>query len=114
MVDSAGNSGAEVDGTLLATVASTAASSVPGVARLHDGVRERIVRSLRRGDAVGGVRMRRTLDGLEFDVQIVVEPDTDMVNVARRVERDVADAVRRVDDGAVVKVKVHVRDVSDG
>ena len=114
MVETAGNGGAEVDGRLLATIAATAASAVPGVARLHDSVPERIVRSIRRGDAVRGVKMRRTPEGMEFDVQIVIEPEIDMVDMARRVDREVSDAVRRVDDGSPVEVKVHIRDVSDG
>jgi uncharacterized alkaline shock family protein YloU len=114
MVNAVGNSGPEIDGTLLATIASTAASGVLGVARLHDTLPERIIRSIRRSDAVGGVKMRRTPEGVQFDVNIVIEPDTDMVDLVRRVERDVTDAVRRVDNGASVEVKVHVRDVTDG
>ena len=114
MVETASNGGAEIDGKLLATIAATAASAVPGVARLHDSLPDRILRSIRRGDAVGGVEMRRTPEGLDFDVQIVIEPEIDMVPMARRVESEVAEAVRRVDDGALVEVRVHIRDVSDG
>lgn len=114
MAETAGNGGAEIDGRLLATIAATAASAVPGVARLHDSLPERIFRSIRRGDRVGGVEMRRTPEGLEFDVQIVIEPETDMVDVISRVEREVAEALRRVDDGVPVEVRVHIRDVTDG
>ena len=106
--------GPEIDDPLLASIASTAASGVLGVARLHETVPGRIVRRIRRNDAAGGVNMRRTPEALQFDVYIVIEPDTDMVNVVRIVERDVVDAIRRVDKRASVEVKVHIRDVSDG
>ncbi len=104
----------EIDDSLLASIASTAASGVLGVARLHETVPGRIIRRIRRRDAVGGVKMRRTPEALQFDVNIVIQPDTDMVDVARIVERDVVDAVRRVDKTASVEVKVYIRDVADG
>ena len=114
MARALGNSRYDVDDTLLATVAATAASAVPGVVRLYDSWQGRIIRTIRRVDSVGGVRMRQTLDSLEFDIHIVIEPDTDMLNVARRVERNVTDAVRRVNNGTSVRVKVRIQDISDG
>ena len=112
--EAVGNCGPEIDDRLLATVAATAAGGVLGVARLHDTLPDRILRTIRRSRELGGVKTRRTADGLHFDVSIVIEPDTDLVNLVRRVEGDVTDAVSRVDNRVSVEVKVHIRDVASG
>ena len=112
--DAVGKCGPEIDDKLLATVAYTAAGGVLGVARLHDTLPDRILRTIRRSHELGGVKTRRTADGLHFDVSVVIEPDTDLVKLVRRVERDVTDAVRRIDNRVSVDVKVHIRDVANG
>ncbi len=97
---------------VLSTVVAMTARSVPGVARLSDSLLSRLGRVIRRDPNPGGVRLRQTESGVFVDVNIVIQPDSNMVEVAGRVQRDVSEAVRRVAGASICEVNVHIQDVN--
>ena len=97
---------------MLATVVAMTTRSVPGVARLSDSFLSRLGRIIRRDQNPGGVRLRQTEPGVFVDVYIVIQPDSNMVEVAGRVQTDVSEAVRRVAGASICEVNVHIQDVN--
>jgi uncharacterized alkaline shock family protein YloU len=98
--------------TVLLTVARLTALTVPGVARLAP-VPGGVNRLFRRGTAEG-IRLELADDSVSLALYLVLLPEVNVREVARRVQADVARAIEETVGKSVARVDVHVEDVDYG
>jgi uncharacterized alkaline shock family protein YloU len=95
---------------VLLTIARLSALGVPGVARMSP-VPGGVNRLLRRG--VGdGVRIEVRNQAVSVDLYLVVNPETQLQEVSRAVQAEVARAIHEMVGMDVVSVNVHIEDVA--
>lgn len=95
--------------TVLVTVARLTALSVPGVSRLAP-VPGGANRLFRRG-ASEGIRLEVTDESVALALYLVLLPEVNVREVARRVQAEVARAIEETVGKSVGRVDVHVEDV---
>jgi uncharacterized alkaline shock family protein YloU len=98
--------------TVLATITRLSALSVPGVARLAP-IPGGVNRLFRRG-VNEGIRLDVTDSSVSVELYMVLLPETNIREVARRVQSDVARAIEDTVGMRVTQVDVHIEDVDYG
>lgn len=98
--------------TVLATVTRLTALSVPGVSRLAP-VPGGVNRLFRRG-VNEGIRLDVSDSSVSVELYMVLLPETNIREVARRVQSDVARAIEETVGMRVTRIDVHVEDVDYG
>lgn len=94
----------------LITIVRQATLSVPGVSRMGD-VPGGVGRLLRRTPKANGVRITVQDNTATIDLHIVLEANTNMREVSREVQREVARAMHDIAGFDVTSVDVHIADV---
>lgn len=94
---------------VLITVARLTALSVPGVSRLAP-VPGGANRLFRRG-ATEGIRLEVSDESVSLALYLVLLPEVNVREVARRVQADVARAIEETVGKTVGRVDVHIEDV---
>lgn len=95
---------------VLLTIARLSALGVPGVARMSS-VPGGVNRLFQRG--VGeGVRIEVKDQAVSVDLYLVVNPDTQLQDVSRAVQAEVARAIHEMVGMEVLSVNVHIEDVA--
>ena len=98
--------------TVLATITRLSALSVPGVARLAS-IPGGVNRLFRRG-VNEGIRLDVTDSSVSVELYLVLLPETNIREVARRVQTDVARAIEETVGMRVTRVDDNVEDVDYG
>lgn len=98
--------------TVLVTITRLAALAVPGVDRLAP-VPGGVNRLFRRG-MNEGIRLEVTNSTVSIDLYLVFLPETNIREVARRVQAEVARAIEDTVGMQVSRVDVHVEDIEYG
>ena len=94
----------------LITIARHATLSVPGVSRMGD-VPGGVGRLLRRTPKANGVRIAVQGNTATINLHIVLQANTNMREVSREVQREVARAMHDIAGFDVASVDVHIADV---
>ena len=95
---------------VLLGIARLSALGVPGVARMSP-VPGGVNRLFRRG--IGdGVRIEVKDQAVSVDLYLVVNPDTQLQDVSRAVQSEVARAIQEMVGMVVLSVNVHIEDVA--
>jgi uncharacterized alkaline shock family protein YloU len=94
---------------VLLTVARLAALSVPGVAGMSP-VPGGVNRPFRRG-AAQGVRLETRAEEVSAELFLVLHPESDAREVARRVQLEVCRAITEIVGMKVGQVVVHIEDI---
>lgn len=94
---------------VLVTLARLTALSVPGVAGMAP-VPSAVNRWLRRGTGEG-VRIEVTDDRVAVDLYLILRPNTNVREVSRKVQAEVARAVEDMIGMRVGRIDVHVEDI---
>ncbi len=89
--------------SVLDTIVQLTTLNVPGVSRL--GARS----ALRRGG--DGVRVEVTDHHVDVDVYVIVQPETNMREVAKTIQSEIARAMHEMIGMDVATVNVHIQDV---
>jgi len=97
---------------VLVTVTRLTALSVPGVVRLAR-VPRRAGRLFRRG-ADEGVRLEVEDSSVSLELHLVLAPEMNVLEVAHRVQADVAHAIEETVGMPVRRIDVHIEDVDYG
>jgi len=97
---------------VLVTIARLTALSVPGVTRLAPAP-GRAGRLFRRA-ANGGIRLAVIDSTVSLEVHLAVAPETNVREVARRVQGEVARAIEETVGMEVSRIDVHIEDVDYG
>lgn len=100
----------QVSPSVLATLVRLTAVGVPGVARVGGG-RPAWLRWLPLRRVGPGVRVRVQPDGVRAEVELVVQQGHNMLEVASRVQQQVAEALEKMVGIPVRAVDVHILDV---
>ncbi len=96
---------------VLITIARLTTLSIPGVAHTAGGW-GRVGRWLRRGVASGnGVQIRVEGNTVAVDLYIVVEQGINMLQLSRRIQKEVARAIENLVGMVVHEVNIHIEDV---
>lgn len=96
---------------VLITIARLTTLSVPGVAHMAGGWGQ-VSRWLRKGTATGdGVQINVQGNTVAVDLYIVVEQGTNMLQVSRRIQKEVARAIENLVGMVVREVNIHIEDV---
>lgn len=96
---------------VLITIARLTTLSVPGVAHMAGGWGQ-VSHWLHRGTASGdGVRIHVEGNTVAVDLYIVVEQGTNMLQVSRRIQKEVARAIENLVGMVVREVNIHIEDV---
>ena len=96
---------------VLVTTARLAALSVQGVAAVTPGPSS-VNRLFRRGSGEG-VRIEITDNAVAVDLHLVLEKDTNVRDVSRKVQEDVARAVEDIVGMQVTRIDVHIEDIDN-
>lgn len=94
----------------LITIARQATLGVPGVSRLGNtpgGVGD----WLRRSPGSRGVRINVHQNTAEVDLYVVLEADTNMRDVSRKIQREVARAIHDIVGLDILSVDIHIENV---
>ena len=97
---------------VLATVASLAALSVPGVSRLSARRPRRMEQLLRRVAAEEGVAVALSDGAAIVDLYLIYDGAVNMLETSRRVQAEVARAIREMVGVAVQEINIHVDDIA--
>jgi uncharacterized alkaline shock family protein YloU len=92
---------------VLATTARLTALAVPGIASMAEGPR-----LITRYWMHDGVRVDVKQDAVSLDLYVVVEPETNMLAVSRKVQANVARAIHDIVGMPVKEINVHILDVA--
>lgn len=95
---------------VLATIVELTALGTPGVATLH---RQSRLATLRGGGRAQGVRLTLADGGVQASVSIVVEPNANLLDVGRAVQRSVARALRDIAGMEVREVNIYIQDIGN-
>ena len=95
---------------VLVTVARLAALSVPGVAGMSP-VPGGVNRPYRRGSAQG-VRLETNGEEVSAELFLVLHPESDAREVARKVQREVSRAITEMIGMKMGEVVVHIEDIA--
>lgn len=96
---------------VLITIARLTTLAVPGVAHMAGGWGQ-VSRWLRKGTATGdGVQINVQGNTVAVDLYIVVEQGTNMLQVSRRIQKEVARAIENLVGMVVREVNIHIEDV---
>jgi uncharacterized alkaline shock family protein YloU len=96
---------------VLVTIARLTALGIPGVSRMAP-VAGGVNRLFRRG-AGEGVRIEVTENTVSVDLYLVLGPATNVRDVGRKVQAEVASAIENMVGMPVARVDVHVEDFDD-
>jgi len=94
---------------VLLTITRLTVLAVPGVARLAD-VPGGVNRLLQRG-VNEGIRVEVSETSVSLEVHVVLAPESNALEVAHRVQAEVARAVEETVGMAVSRIDVHIEDV---
>ena len=100
----------EVAPEVLATIAHFAAMKVEGVAKMAS-VPSDVARLLRRGTRQDGLILDLSNDEVKFDIYVIMERDVSLVEVSRKVQTAVKEAMDTMVGIPVAAINVHVEDV---
>ena len=94
---------------VIASIANTAACEIDGVAKLVSrGIPSAKSMIVNFKSAAKGVSIATTEDGMDFTLNIAVEPDVNIQDVAVKVQRNVREAVQSMTGLKVNKINVFV------
>lgn len=100
----------EIAPEVVTTIARYAVEGVPGVARLgHPSSDGRIFRRSTRHD---GVLMHHENGSLVFDIYVLLRSDVNMMEVSRKIQVAVVEAIDKMVGLPVNAVNIHVEDVT--
>lgn len=97
--------------TVLATIASLTALSVPGVARMADDLVSGVNRLFGRPQPTTGVKVQVKDGSVYVDLHMVVKAGFGMLEVGQRVQSEVSEALTRMVGMPVAEINVYVQDV---
>ena len=100
----------EVAPEVLATIAHFATMKVEGVAKMAS-VPSDVARLLRRGTRQDGLILDLSNDEVKFDIYVIMERDVSLLDVSRKVQTAVKEAMDTMVGIPVVAINVHVEDV---
>jgi uncharacterized alkaline shock family protein YloU len=96
---------------VLITIARLTTLSIPGVAHMAGGWSQ-VSRLLHRATASGnGVQINVEGNTIAVDLYIVVEQGTNMLQVSRRIQAEVARAIENLVGMVAREVNIHIEDV---
>lgn len=95
---------------VLLTIVRLTVLGVPGVARLC-ARRGGVGRILSVGRLGEGIHVDVHGDAVRVDIHVVAQPGSNMVNLARTIQREVARAIQDMVGMQVEEVNVHIEDV---
>ena len=102
----------EVHKNVMSAIAGYETARVEGVAGMSEGVADGIAKKLSGDTASRGVRVAFDDSGrVTVDLSIIVRYGRVIPEVCRRVQETVLSALRKMTEGAVVAVNVHVQGV---
>jgi uncharacterized alkaline shock family protein YloU len=102
----------EVHKNVMSAIAGYETAKVEGVAGMSEGVADGIAKKLSGDTASRGVRVAFDDSGrVTVDLSIIVRYGMVIPEVCRRVQETVLGALRKMTEGAVVAVNVHVQGV---
>jgi uncharacterized alkaline shock family protein YloU len=99
---------------VLTQIVERTSLGVPGVAAMcprHPRFDRLRGRGGRAGDSLGGVRLSVEENTVSADVAIVARADANMLELGRRIQREVGDAIRQMVGMEVGEINVYVDDV---
>ena len=100
----------EVAPEVLATIAHFATMKVEGVAKMAS-VPSDVARLLRRGTRQDGLILDLSNDEVKFDIYVIMERDVSLLDVSRKVQTAVKEAMDTMVGIPVAAINVHVEDV---
>lgn len=100
----------EVAPEVLATIAHFATMKVEGVAKMAS-VPSDVARLLRRGTRQDGLILDLANDEVKFDIYVIMERDVSLLDVSRKVQTAVKEAMDTMVGIPVAAINVHVEDV---
>lgn len=101
----------QVSPSVLATLARLTAATVPGVARVGSAQTGLLRWFPWRRAAKSGVSLQILPDGVHVELHIVVQQGSNMLEVASRVQQEVAESLDKMVGMTVREVNVHIQDV---
>ena len=96
---------------VLVTIARLTTLSVPGVTRMAGHRMRNVNCFFGRTTSGGGVKLEVTDDGVAVDLYIIAEPEANMLNLGRAIQREVTRAIQDTVGMEVHEVNVHIQDV---
>ncbi len=96
---------------VLVTIVRKTAVSVPGVAKLCENV-PGVKRLLGIPASAEGVALRVVDDKIAVDVYLVARRDVDLLQMGRRLQRDITRAIQEIVGREVREVNIHIEDVA--
>jgi uncharacterized alkaline shock family protein YloU len=112
MQESSGSLGSvRVAPSVLASIASLTATSIPGVARMESDLVSGVTRLIGRDQQTSGVKVQIKDGSVQVDLHVVVKSGFSMLEVGTRVQQEVGEALTRMVGMPVSEVNVYVEDV---
>ncbi len=99
---------------VLATIAALTTLTTPGVARLNPKWSGGFGRLFHTSDTPEGVSVEIEEDEITLNLFIIVEPDTNMLRLSRRIQSEVSRAIQDIVGMSVKEINVHIEDVAIG
>ena len=96
---------------VLLTIARLTTLSIPGVVSMSHSFTGNVGRLLRRHSLGEGMRMRVEDDVVYLDLLIIVEPNVNLLELGRQIQRETARAMYHMLGMHVGEVNVHIEDV---
>ena len=96
---------------VLATIAYLTALAVPGVARMADDLVSGVTRLIGRDTPASGVRLQVKDGVVQVELHVVVKGGSSMLEVGKRIQEDVSEALTRMVGMPVSEVNVFIQDV---
>jgi uncharacterized alkaline shock family protein YloU len=101
----------DIDPEVIRTIAGLAASEIKGVASLPGGVGDFVIESLGRKSNTKGIKVTINEKQVTILVTFVLQYGYDVPEVARKIQRNVKEAIEDMTDLEVVEVNIFVSDV---
>ncbi len=96
---------------VLATIACLTALSVPGVARMADDLVSGMNRLIGRERPASGIKLQVKEGVVQVDLHVVVKSGHSMLEVGKRIQEEVSEALTRMVGMPVAEVNVYIQDV---
>ncbi|MBN1582066.1 MAG: Asp23/Gls24 family envelope stress response protein [Anaerolineae bacterium] len=96
---------------VLVTIVQLTTRDVPGVHAMTANWSRDVSRFFGGVNVGDGVQIRVHEDGVTIDVYVIVEQNASMLQLARRIQKEVARAVQEMTGMRIQEVNVHISDV---
>jgi uncharacterized alkaline shock family protein YloU len=96
---------------VLVTIVQLTTQDIPGVHEMTTNWTRDVSRFFGGVNIGDGVQIRVHEDGVAIDVYVIVEQSASMLQLSRRVQKEVARAVKEMTGMGIQEVNVHITDV---